>query len=189
MTSRSNDPAAAPAQIEWEFRHLRRATAVLFWFPRETLCPIALYELGGARCVREQPLFVGTHPDYQRQLDVVVQLRLARPEVTVVSDTAALAEQVREWFADRAADWHGACITYYRHGNPDGVSGIPSEAWAERAAGGGLQRLVSFPGDSCAHAPARPRPSSGSHRSSLWSRFGHTGRAAITHLPTQPRLR
>ena len=97
-----DDPSAGPTQIEWEFRHLRRATAVLFWFPHETLCPIALYELGGRALVREQALFVGTHPDYQRRLDVVVQLRLARPEVAVVSDTAALAEQVREWFAHRA---------------------------------------------------------------------------------------
>ncbi|MGN6250392.1 MAG: nucleoside 2-deoxyribosyltransferase domain-containing protein, partial [Marmoricola sp.] len=92
-----DDPAAAPAQIEWEFRHLRRATAVLFWFPPETLCPIALYELGGRALAREQPLFVGTHPDYQRRLDVEVQLRLARPGVVVASDLAALARQVREW--------------------------------------------------------------------------------------------
>jgi hypothetical protein len=94
-----NDPNAAPTQIEWEFRHLRRSTAVLFWFPPETLCPIALYELGGRALVREQPLFVGTHPDFQRRLDVEVQLRLARPEVAVVSDTTALAGQVRDWFA------------------------------------------------------------------------------------------
>ena len=97
-----NDPSAAPAQIEWEFRHIRRATAVLFWFPPETLCPIALYELGGRALVREQALFVGTHLDYARRLDVEVQLRLARPEVAVVSDTAALAEQVREWLLRRA---------------------------------------------------------------------------------------
>src|SRR5437016_4204315 len=52
-----NDPAAAEAQIGWEFRHIRRATAVLFWFPPETLCPIALFELGG-RTMAPQPLFV-----------------------------------------------------------------------------------------------------------------------------------
>ena len=92
-----DDPSAAQSQIEWEYRHLRRATAVLFWFPPETLCPIALYELGGRALVREQPLFVGTHPDYKRRLDVEVQLKLARPEITVVSDTAALAGKVREW--------------------------------------------------------------------------------------------
>jgi hypothetical protein len=98
-----HDPAAAEAQITWEFRHLRRATAVLFWFPPETLCPIALFELGGRTLVREQPLFVGTHPEYKRRLDVEIQLRLARPEVRVASDIPALADQVRHWFAGRAS--------------------------------------------------------------------------------------
>lgn len=96
-----DDPSAAEGQIAWEYRHLRRATAVLFWFPPETLCPIALFELGGRTLVPDQRLFVGTHPDYGRRLDVVIQLKLARPEVEVVSDTAALAGQVRDWFARR----------------------------------------------------------------------------------------
>jgi hypothetical protein len=97
-----HDPAAAAAQIEWEFRHLRRATAVLFWFPPETLCPIALFELGGRTLAPEQPLFVGTDPGYARRLDVEIQLRLARPEVVVASDVEGLAEQVREWAAGRS---------------------------------------------------------------------------------------
>lgn len=96
-----HDPAAAEAQIGWEYRHLRRAAAVLFWFPPETLCPIALFELGGRTLVPDQPLFVGTHPGYARRADVVIQLRLARPEVEVVSDPAALADQVRAWHAAR----------------------------------------------------------------------------------------
>jgi hypothetical protein len=91
-----NDPSAARGQIEWEFRHLRRATAVLFWFPPETLCPIALYELGG-RVATAQPLFVGTHPEYQRKPDVVIQLGLARPDVHVVHSVHELAQQVRDW--------------------------------------------------------------------------------------------
>lgn len=93
-----NDPAAAPAQIEWEFRHIRRATAVLFWFPAETLCPIALFELGGRAAVPQQPLFVGTHENYARKLDVEIQLRLARPEVRVVTNLLDLTRQVEEWF-------------------------------------------------------------------------------------------
>ena len=96
-----DDPSAAEAQIAWEFRHLRRATAVLFWFPPETLCPIALFELGGRVMAPEQPLFVGTHPGYARRLDVEIQLRLARPEVRVTTDTAELARQVETWFAQR----------------------------------------------------------------------------------------
>ncbi|WP_439621145.1 nucleoside 2-deoxyribosyltransferase domain-containing protein [Gemmata sp.] len=96
-----HDPSAAAAQIEWEFRHLHRATAILFWFPPETLCPIALFELGGRVQVREQALFVGTDPAYARKLDVEIQLRLARPEVQVTTSVWDLAEQVRGWLAAR----------------------------------------------------------------------------------------
>jgi hypothetical protein len=97
-----DDPTAAGAQIAWEFRHLRRATAVLFWFPPETLCPIALFELGGRVMVSHQPLFVGTDPRYARRADVEIQLRLARPEVRVATDVVALAGQVEEWLANRS---------------------------------------------------------------------------------------
>jgi Nucleoside 2-deoxyribosyltransferase like len=86
----------ARAQIEWEFRHLRKATACLFWFPCETLCPIALFELG-AWSMTQKPLFVGTHPAYQRRFDVIVQLQLVRPEIAVLEDLAKLVEQVKQW--------------------------------------------------------------------------------------------
>jgi len=69
-----DDPAAAPAQIAWEHRHLRTAAAISFWFPCESLCPIVLYE---------------------RRQDVIEQTRLARPDVHVVSSLAALADRIR----------------------------------------------------------------------------------------------
>jgi hypothetical protein len=89
-----DDPAASTAQIEWEYHHLNLAGAALFWFPPETLCPIALYELG-RRVAGSRPLFVGTHPAYRRCSDLQVQLRLARPEIRIVESVEALAEQVR----------------------------------------------------------------------------------------------
>ena len=91
-----DDPTAAEEQTRWEFRHLRRATARLFWFPPATLCPIAQYELG-AWSVRPGPLFVGVDPDYARRADVEIQTQLARPDVRVVYSVRALAEQVLAW--------------------------------------------------------------------------------------------
>ena len=90
-----NDPAAAEWQIRWEHDHLRRAAAILFWFPSETLCPITLYELG-TWSMADKPLFLGVHPAYARRLDVEIQTRLARPEVTLVYSLPALAEQVKQ---------------------------------------------------------------------------------------------
>src|ERR1700744_4033888 len=60
-----DDPSVAEAQIAWEHRHLRRASAILFWFPAEALQPIALYELG-AWSMTTKPLVVGVHPGYVR---------------------------------------------------------------------------------------------------------------------------
>lgn len=73
-----NDPEAATKQIAWEFDHLQKASAIMFWFPPETLCPITLFEYG-KWIVRNKPLFVGCHPDYARKLDVEVQTQLERP--------------------------------------------------------------------------------------------------------------
>src|SRR5262245_29154008 len=93
-----DDPAAGPAQVEWEHRHLRRASAILFWFTQETLCPIALYELG-AWSMTDRPLFVGVHPQYARRADVEIQTRLARPDVQVVLTLGELFGQVRRAFS------------------------------------------------------------------------------------------
>jgi hypothetical protein len=91
-----DDPSAAHAQIEWEYEHLRIAEAVSFWFPKETLCPIVLYELGSWSMVRK-PIFVGVEPGYKREQDVRIQLTLARPEVEVVSKLTDLVKMVVEW--------------------------------------------------------------------------------------------
>jgi hypothetical protein len=87
-------PNAAYQQIEWEFRHLRKAKAILFWFPCETLCPITLYELG-SWSMTDKPLFVGAHPNYPRRQDVEIQTRLVRPDVRVMDSLEALAAVLR----------------------------------------------------------------------------------------------
>ena len=92
------DPAMAEAQIEWEFRHLRRATAISFWFAAEKLQPISLYELGSWSMTAKQ-IFVGVDPAYPRRHDVLIQTRLARPEIEIASSLAELAQQVRGAFA------------------------------------------------------------------------------------------
>jgi hypothetical protein len=88
------DPNAAVEQIAWEYRHLRKADVVLFWFPKETLCPIVLYELG-AWSMTDKPLLLGIHPDYQRRRDVEIQTQLARRDVEPVYSLTKLAELVR----------------------------------------------------------------------------------------------
>ena len=88
-----DNPDAAQQQIAWEYRHLRLASAILFWFPQETLCPITLYELG-AWSMTDKLLFVGVHPNYPRRQDVEIQTGLVRPEIEIVYSLEELAEQI-----------------------------------------------------------------------------------------------
>ncbi|MEV4742526.1 nucleoside 2-deoxyribosyltransferase domain-containing protein [Streptomyces sp. NPDC049555] len=76
------DPVAAREQIAWEHENLHRSDVIMFWFCAESIQPIALYELG-THAARGAKIVVGAHPEYPRRLDVVEQLRHARPDVEV----------------------------------------------------------------------------------------------------------
>ncbi len=85
----------ATKQILWEYNALRTVPTIVFWFPEETLCPITLFELGVFTQKPEVKLVVGTHPNYKRRFDVIAQLKLSRPEVTVRNSIADLAEELK----------------------------------------------------------------------------------------------
>jgi hypothetical protein len=76
------DTNAAREQIEWEHQRLRSADINAFWFPKETLCPIALFELGGA-LERNKPLVIGIDSNYLRKKDIEIQVSLQRPETKI----------------------------------------------------------------------------------------------------------
>jgi hypothetical protein len=66
-----SDHSESERQIKWEFNHLRKSSAILFWFPSETLCPITLFELGQWSALAGllgKRLFVGCDPQYQRKV-------------------------------------------------------------------------------------------------------------------------
>lgn len=87
---------AALQQVEWEFRYLRKATAISFWFPEETLCPIALYELG-AWSMMSKPIFIGIHPNYRRKLDIEIETQFARPDIEIVYSLRELLQKILNW--------------------------------------------------------------------------------------------
>lgn len=87
---------AVREQIEWEYTYLRKATAISFWFPHETLNPIVLYELGAWSMTNKQ-LFLGVHPNYQRIQDVKIQIALVRPDVSIVETLEELYQNIRAW--------------------------------------------------------------------------------------------
>ncbi len=90
-----DDPSAALEQITWEHNYLRTADAVSFWFAKDTLQPITLYELG-SWSMSDKPIFIGVHPEYPRRQDVEIQTKLIRPEVEIVYSLKKLAQQLLE---------------------------------------------------------------------------------------------
>lgn len=84
----------AEDQIAWEFKYLSSANLILFWFPKETLCPIVLFELGKYAAATNREVFVGVEPGYKREFDVRFQMHLARPEVLIVDSLYELPKQI-----------------------------------------------------------------------------------------------
>lgn len=88
-----NDPNASKDQIRWEFDHLRKADIVLFWFPKESICPIALYELG-SWSMTDKSIFIGVDKKYERRIDIEEQTSLVRPEINLVYSLVDLSKQI-----------------------------------------------------------------------------------------------
>ena len=88
-----HDPNAFDEQVTWEHDALRHADLISFWFPKETLCPIVLYELG-AWSMTDKPICVGLHSGYERRRDVEIQTRLARSEVNIVYSLKDLQSEI-----------------------------------------------------------------------------------------------
>jgi len=74
MYEQSSDNARK--QIEWEYNALYNCRYIIFWFPVESVCPIALFELGIELGRNQDSLFIGCHPQYTRSFDLDIQVML-----------------------------------------------------------------------------------------------------------------
>ncbi len=98
------DTKAEEEQIKWEWERLNSSRDILFYFSKETVAPITLFEYGfylneryfGEGTYSKQ-LRVYIHREYSRKNDVIIQTRLRRPNITprIVTDVDHLAEQVK----------------------------------------------------------------------------------------------
>ena len=93
------DPTAAEAQITWEFNMLRAATIISMWFCKEPIQPICLFELG-CWSKTQKPLIVGVDPGYPRQQDVEIQIKLARPDISIVYSLEDLSNTIYKTYND-----------------------------------------------------------------------------------------
>lgn len=87
-------------QINWEFTNLISSNAVSFWFPKESICPITLLELGTCLKDKTKTVFIGCHPEYPRIVDVKIQTFFYRPEIRIVENLDALANEIKNWASE-----------------------------------------------------------------------------------------
>lgn len=65
-------------QIIWERDRLIAADINVYWFPKESICPITLLEFGGS-CRARDLMVVGMDPEYERRFDVETYLDISDP--------------------------------------------------------------------------------------------------------------
>lgn len=88
-------------QINWEFKNLKLSNAVSFWFPKESICPISLLELGTCLNDKTKTVFIGCHPEYPRIVDVKIQTSFYRPDVKIVEKLDDLANEIKVWASEK----------------------------------------------------------------------------------------
>lgn len=93
-----DDPNEAHIQIEWEYDHLKTADMIVVWFSKGSVNPIVLYELGiWVNARPDIPAFIGIDPGYERADDVIIQTKLARPEIQITNNLTLLAQQIEDY--------------------------------------------------------------------------------------------
>jgi hypothetical protein len=90
----TDDPKIAEEQITWEFNHLRDSDAISFWFSNGSINPIVLLELGKYGLSSDKKIFIGIDKEYERKEDVIIQTKLARPNIQIVFSIDELAQQI-----------------------------------------------------------------------------------------------
>ena len=99
-----SDVEVARKQIEWEYEYLHKVNCVAFWFPKETICPITLFELGyllGWRSRSAAPrVLIGCHPEYSRKFDIEVQVGL-REDIQIVNSIEELSREIIKFSEQR----------------------------------------------------------------------------------------
>jgi hypothetical protein len=92
------DPAELEQQIRWEYQMMRKADCVAFWFPKESLCPITLYELGCMLNYKKHVLSrlcIGRDPEYPRAKELDLQLKVHDYQENILHASSSLEQLIK----------------------------------------------------------------------------------------------
>jgi len=83
-------------QIEWEYNKLKQSDIIVIWFAKGGQNRIVFYELGKWVNSSNITAFVGCDPEFDRKDDVVIQTKLARPDLTVYTSIGDIAYAIKK---------------------------------------------------------------------------------------------
>lgn len=89
------DKSKMKEQVTWEYNNLRKADIIVYFFNAGSVCPITLLEYGMWGLSKGTPIIVGVTSDYEKRDDVILQTKLARPDIRVVNDLYELSYETK----------------------------------------------------------------------------------------------
>jgi hypothetical protein len=92
-----SDSSAMETQIKWEHEMLMRSDVISFWFCKEAIQPITLYELG-SYSKTSKPLIIGIDKKYERRKDVEIQTKLDRPDIEFSYSLEDMSDRIFKLF-------------------------------------------------------------------------------------------
>lgn len=89
-----DDKSESERQIIWEHNNLRDANIISFWFAKDTISPITLYELG--MWVNRKITVIGIEDGYLREQDVRVRTQLTHPKKHIETSISGMVDAIQE---------------------------------------------------------------------------------------------
>jgi hypothetical protein len=83
-------------QILWEYRKLKEADIVLFWFSKFGLNPLSLYKLGKWENKPEKKIYIGCENITQSFEEMFIQIALDRPDLKKFNNLKSLCTSIFE---------------------------------------------------------------------------------------------
>jgi hypothetical protein len=91
-----NDKNATPIQIKWERDFLTQSDVISFWFCKDQIQPISLFELGKYGFSGKHKIVIGVDPGYPRKQDIYYQTKLEMPDMKIFDSLDDLAKAIVE---------------------------------------------------------------------------------------------
>ena len=84
----------------WEAQMMKKADCIVFWFTKESVCPVSLFELGYALRDHTKDIIIGVEPGYPKEDELDAQLITLCPKLVPFSSLEQLTRAIELYVED-----------------------------------------------------------------------------------------